>query len=390
MRPLIENLAESKIREVANAAMGRTDVLAFWFGESDEATPAFVCQAAIDSLSKGETFYTHNLGLAELREAIAREMCHRHGQGRYLSDRIAVTSGGVNALMIASQALISPGDEVVAVTPLWPNLCAQAIIMGAKLTCVSLSPVNGAWTLDMQLLLNALTPRVRMLIVNAPNNPTGWTLSSQEQQILLDHCRANGIWILADEVYENLYYEPTQNGCAPSFLDLARPEDNLIVVHSFSKSFLMTGWRLGWMVVPQKILSPIGKLIEFNTSCASLFTQRAGVVALSRIREITPRVVAHLKECRDTLVGRLKAMDAIELASPRGGMYVFFKISGQKDSLQVAKRLVNEVGLGIAPGEAFAPESRDWFRWCFASKDPQRLVEGTQRLSLWLSKNQNT
>ena len=224
-----------------------------------------------------------------------------------------------------------------------------------------------------------------MLIVNAPNNPTGWTLSSAEQQVILDHCRANGIWILADEVYENLYFESTNNGCAPSFLDLSNADDKLIVVHSFSKSFLMTGWRLGWMVVPEKILGSIGKLIEFNTSCASLFTQRGGVAALSRIQDITPRVVAHLKICRDTLVGGLQSLDQVELASPKGGMYAFFKINGKTDSLEIAKKLVNEAGLGIAPGEAFAPQSKDWFRWCFASKDPKRLLEGVDRLSNWIS-----
>ncbi len=385
MRSLIENLAESKIREVANAAMGKSDVLAFWFGESDEATPEFISEVAVRSLREGETFYTHNLGLPELRESIAREMCARHGTGRFGAKRIAVTSGGVNALMIASQALISAGDEVVVITPIWPNLCAQAIIMGAKLTSVPLQPVSGAWTLNMQMLLQALKPGVRMLIVNAPNNPTGWTLSSAEQQVILDHCRANGIWILADEVYENLYFESTNNGCAPSFLDLSNADDKLIVVHSFSKSFLMTGWRLGWMVVPEKILGSIGKLIEFNTSCASLFTQRGGVAALSRIQDITPRVVAHLKICRDTLVEGLQSLDQVELASPKGGMYAFFKINGKTDSLEIAKKLVNEAGLGIAPGEAFAPQSKDWFRWCFASKDPKRLLEGVDRLSNWIS-----
>ncbi len=387
MRPLIQNLEESKIREVANAAIGRTDVLAFWFGESDEVTPEFICDAAVESLRKGETFYTHNLGLPELRDSIAKEMSKRHGLGRFGTQNIAVTSGGVNALMIASQALISPGDEVVAVTPLWPNLCAQAVIMGAKLTSVPLKPLDGAWTLDMQMLLGALTPKVRMLIVNAPNNPTGWTLSAEEHQLILNHCRLNGIWILADEVYENLYYEPTSNGCAPSFLDVATPQDRLIVVHSFSKSFLMTGWRLGWMVVPEEILGSVGKLIEFNTSCASLFTQRGGVVALSRIQEITPKVVAHLKMCRDTLIGQLKTMERLELSSPKGGMYAFFKISGHTDSLQIAKRLVSEAGLGIAPGEAFAPESRDWLRWCFASKDLNRLLDGAERLDNWIRKN---
>ena len=243
MRDVIHQLQESKIREVANAGLGRSDVLAFWFGESDEVTPEFIRQAAIESLQRGETFYAHNLGLPELREAIAAYMSAHHGSIGL--ERIAVTSGGVNALMLAMQALLDAGDEVVALTPVWPNLTAQPVILGARLKCVSLKPVDGAWTLDIEALLAAVTQATKLLILNAPNNPTGWTLTRAEQQRILEHCRATGTWILADEVYERLYYEPSQNSCAPSFLDVSQADDRLVVVHSFSKSFLMTGWRLG-------------------------------------------------------------------------------------------------------------------------------------------------
>jgi aspartate/methionine/tyrosine aminotransferase len=383
MRNIIQNLGESRIREVANAGLGRPDVLAFWFGESDEVTPEFIRQAAIDSIQRGETFYSHNLGLPELREEISRYMSARHGA--VAVDRLAVTSGGVNALMLAMQQLIDAGDEVVAVTPVWPNLTAQPVILGARLVCVPLRPVHGAWQLDLDTLLAAITPATKLLVINAPNNPTGWTMSAGEQRRLLDHCRRTGTWILADEVYERLYYEPAANGCAPSFLDIATPEDRLVVVHSFSKSFLMTGWRLGWLVMPPDMTPHMGKLIEFNTSCASVFTQRAGVVALQRTDEVTPRVVAHLKTCRDTLVPLLKAIPGVEVAAAPGGMYAFFRLAGFEDSLATAKRLVLEAGLGLAPGEAFAPEARGWLRWCFASQDPQRLVLGVQRLQHWLS-----
>jgi aspartate/methionine/tyrosine aminotransferase len=383
MRQAIQNLEESKIREVANAGMGRSDVLAFWFGESDEVTPDFIRQAAIDSLQRGETFYAHNLGLPELREAVAVYASGLHP--RVASDRIAITSGGVNALMLAVQMLVDAGDEVVAVTPVWPNLTAQPLILGAKLRCVPLKPVGGAWTLDLPALLQAITPQTKLLIVNAPNNPTGWTLSRAEQQAILDHCRRTGTWILADEVYERLYYEATPNGCAPSFLDVAAPDDRLVVVHSFSKSFLMTGWRLGWLVMPPAMTPHMGKLVEFNTSCASVFSQRAAIAALQRTDEVTPRVVAHLKACRDTLVPLLQAVPGVEVEAAKGGMYAFFRLQGQGDSLEVAKRLVAEAGLGLAPGNAFAPEAQGWLRWCFASKDPSRLVQGVDRLKAWLA-----
>jgi aspartate/methionine/tyrosine aminotransferase len=385
MREAIERLQGSKIREIANAGMGRPDVLAFWFGESDEVTPDVIRRAAIASLERGETFYAQNLGLPELREAIAGYTSGLHPVVE--SSRIVVTSGGVNALMLAMQALVDPGDDVVVVTPVWPNLVAQPAIMGASVRCVALKPVDGAWTLDMQALLEAVTPHTKALIVNAPNNPTGWTLTRAEQRRLLEHCRATGTWLVADEVYERLYFEPTPNRCAPSFLDIAEPEDRLIVAHSFSKSFLMTGWRLGWLVVPASLTGAMAKLIEFNTSCASVFTQRAAIAALEHREEITPGIVAHLMKCRDTLVPLLADMDGVRIARPLGGMYAFFKLDGFDDSMEVARRLVVEAGLGLAPGAAFAPEAGGWLRWCFASRDVERLVEGGRRLQGWLDAN---
>lgn len=391
MRSIIQNLEESKIREVANSSMGLPDVLAFWFGESDEVTPDFIRQAAIESLNQGETFYSHNLGLPELRSAIADLMTEKHGPSMGAPaiefNRIAVTSGGVSALMVAVQALVNAGDEVVAVTPVWPNLTAQAQIMGAELQTVALQAKNGAWSLDLDLLLSRITSKTRVLIVNAPNNPTGWTLSRAEQELILAHCRKTGTWILADEVYENLYYEVTQNNCAPSFLDLACDQDKLIVVHSFSKSYLMTGWRLGWMVIPSSLNSAMSKLIEFNTSCASVFTQRAGIAAIKGRESVTPQVVQHLQQCRDVLVNALQTLPGVEVALPKGGMYAFFQLAGYTDSLDLAKRLVKEAGLGLAPGCAFAPEADGWLRWCFASKDLARLEQGVARLKIWLEKN---
>lgn len=383
LRQAILDLEESRIREVANAGLGRSNVLAFWFGESDEVTPDVVRQAAIDSIEKGETFYAHNLGLPALREAVSTYMSALHGPIGL--DRLAITSGGVNALMLTVQSLVDAGDEVVAVTPVWPNLTAQALVMGADLKCVSLTPKNGQWVLDMQALQAAITPRTRLLIVNSPNNPTGWTLTREEQAQLLAHCRQTGTWILADEVYERLYYEnDTPNGAAPSFLDVSQPDDRLVVVHSFSKSFLMTGWRLGWLVMPSAMTQAMGKLIEFNTSCASVFTQRAGIAALQHTADITPGVVAHLKQCRDTLVPLLQAVPGVQLSPARGGMYAFFRLEGHPDSVVTAKRLVLEAGLGLAPGEAFSPLAQGWLRWCFASKDLGRLAQGVERLRAWL------
>jgi aspartate/methionine/tyrosine aminotransferase len=390
MRQVIDQLQESLIRVVANAALDRPDVLKFWFGESDEVTPAVIRQAASASLAAGETFYSHNLGLPALRAALAdySNGLRAPGAQALTADRIAVTAGGVNGLMISAQALIDAGDPVVVVTPVWPNLVAQPRVMGARVQTVSLRPKDGAWSLDMDELLDAMRPGTKALVVNSPNNPTGWTLRRDEQAQILEHARRMGSWIVADEVYERLFFQAPDSVAAPSFLDLANSEDRLVVVNSFSKSFLMTGWRLGWLTLPSRLTPAVGKLLEFNTSCSPVFVQRAGLAALSHAGDITPAVVQHLRQCRDTLVPLLQALPGLEVAPAPGGLYAFLRLPAHPDSLQLARRLVQEAGLGLAPGQAFhdsaRPDMQGWLRWCFASADLQRLREGAGRLQRWM------
>ena len=384
MNPIFADIGTSVFEVMSRLARERQAVN-LGQGFPDDPGPADVRAKAAEAIVSGWNQYPPMMGLPELREAIAQYTGSLHPA--IDARRVVVTSGGVNALMLAVQALVDAGDEVVVVTPVWPNLVAQPAIMGAQVRCVALRPVDGAWTLDLPALLAAVTASTKLLVVNAPNNPTGWTLTRDEQQRILAHCRETGTWLLADEVYERLYFDATPNRCAPSFLDVAAPDDRLVVAHSFSKSFLMTGWRLGWLVVPDAMVDAMAKLIEFNTSCASVFTQRAALAALAHREEITPAIVAHLQRCRDTLVPLLAAIDGVQVATPRGGMYAFFRIEGFDDSMDVARRLVVEAGLGLAPGAAFAPEASGWLRWCFASKDPARLVEGVRRLREWLEAN---
>ena len=378
MRQAIQQLPASRIREVANAGLGRSDVLAFWFGESDEVTPIEVREAAAQSLMLGETFYCHNLGLPELRQGLAAYCSALHRPVEV--DRIAITSAGVTALMLAMQMLAGAGDEVVVVVPVWPNLTAQPAILGANVRRVSLRPrADGAWTLDLDALLAAVTPATRVLLINAPNNPTGWTLTRNEQQALLAHCRKTGTWIVADEVYERVWFGTGR--AAPSFLDVAEPEDRLVVAQSFSKTFLMTGWRLGWLVLPPGHLDAIGKLIEFNSSCAPVFVQRGALAALALEADFVPGLVERLRLGRDQLIEGLQDLPGVRVARPDGGMYAFFRVEGQDNSLAFAKHLVAAHGLGLAPGAAFGDEAEGWLRWCFATREPARLTEGLARLA---------
>ncbi len=381
-RQAVQALRSSKIREVANAAMGLPDVLPFWFGESDQQTPRFIRDAASAALAEGATFYTHNLGIAPLRGAIAEYVTVLHGATS--PDHIAVTSAGVNALMLASQLVVGAGDRVVALTPLWPNLVEIPKILGATVETVSLDYGPRGFTLDLDRLLAALTPDTRAVLINSPNNPTGWVMTRDEQQAVLAHCTRHGIWIIADEVYERLYYGAGRT--APSFLDLAGRETRVVAVNSFSKTWLMTGWRLGWIVAPDALMGDLGKLVEYNTSCAPDFVQRAGIVAVRDGAAVADGVVAQLRQSRDHLVRALRELPGVDVMPGDGAMYLFFRLAAAHDSLELCKQLVREAGLGLAPGVAFGPEGEGFVRWCYAC-GTERLDEGVRRLARFLGRD---
>ena len=258
----------------------------------------------------------------------------------------------------------------------WASCGRQTVLVAPR------SIGDDGWTLDIEKLIARLTPGTRVLIVNSPSNPTGWVMPREAQQRVLDHCRMHGIWILADEVYERLYFKDGST-TAPSFLDIASRDERVICVNSFSKTWLMTGWRLGWMVLPAAMTEDLGKLIEYNTSCAPQFVQEAGVVAVRDGDAFTRDLVSRLKVARDHLVQELSALPGVDVHTPEGAMYVFFRLAGATDSLAYCKRLVREAGLGLAPGSAFGDEGEGFVRWCYAC-DPARLDQGVGRLREFL------
>lgn len=379
----MQSLVASKIREVANAGIGRANVTAFWFGEPDEVTPEPIRRAAAASLEAGDTFYTHNLGIPELRETIAAYLTRLRRPTSV--DEVAVTNSGMSALMLITQALVGPGDRVVVVTPVWPNLQEIPRILGAEVVKVPLAFDERGWRLDLDRLIEALTPETRAVYINSPNNPTGWTIDRPALQKILEHCRRFGIWILADDAYERLYYGEEPGAPAPAFLDISDAEDRLVSANTFSKSWLMTGWRLGWVRAPRRFIPDLGKLIEYNTCCAPVFVQRAGIVAIRDGEPVIARTLARYRRARDFLVPRLQAIPGVEAATPPGAMYAFFRIRGVDDSLAFCKRLVAEHGLGLAPGSAFGPEGEGFVRWCFAASEV-RLADGVARLEQALAK----
>lgn len=384
-RPQVSALSSSRIRDIANAGMGQTDIAAFWFGEGDEATPPFIREAAQKALAEGETFYVHNLGLPQLREAVA-DYESRLQTITSSPEQIAITGSGVSALMIANQLIVSPGDKVVVITPIWPNIAEAPRLLGADIVRFPLTIADGRWSLDLDQLLDTLTPDTRMVIVNAPNNPTGFTLDQDTQKAILEHCRKHGIWVLTDEVYERLIFDGST--AAPSMLRHAAPQDRIIRVNSFSKAWRMTGWRLGWLTLPPALMPDVPKVIEYNTSCAPAFVQKGGLAALTdpRGEETVAALKSGLAASRSVLLDGLSGMGRIEIPQAKGAMYAFLRIEGEPDDMATATALVTNYGLGLAPGSAFGPEGEGWLRWCFAAK-PEKIAIGLERLERFLRRS---
>jgi aspartate/methionine/tyrosine aminotransferase len=380
-RDSLLRLDASKIREIANAGRGLEGVIPLWFGESDSATPDFVRVALKASLDRGETFYEPNLGLAELRQAIAAYLGRTDRP--VPTERICVTGSGVNALMICAQALLEPGDRVVLPTPHWPNLQQIPRVLGAQVDLFPLTFDEGVWIADIEALCRAITPGTRMVMINAPSNPTGWTMSAAEQAILVAHCRRTGTWILADEVYERISFETYR---APSFLDLCTAEDRLVVVNSFSKSWAMTGWRLGWIVAPSALMPSLAQLVEYNISCVPAFVQRGGIAAIERGEAFVEASVERYRRMRDLVVSRLAENPRIRISAPAGAIYAFFRIDGVADSFGFATDLLSRARVGLAPGIAFGPAGEGYFRLCFAASEAL-LSEACERITGFLDRS---
>jgi len=379
IRPEVAAIPDSLIRAVANAGIGRTDVIPLWFGEPDLPTPRFICDAAAAAMRAGETKYTPSRGIPELRRTIADYMARLYRVPVDV-ERITLSASGMNAIMLAMQALVGPGDNVVFTTPLWPNCMRTAMIMGAEARTVALEHGPQGWRLDLDRLIARFDASTRAVFLNSPGNPTGWTMPAAEQRVLLAECRRRGIWIIADEVYARLVYDAE---VAPSFVPLAEPEDRLIVINSFSKSWRMTGWRMGWFTAPPALGDTLAKLTEFNTAGPATFVQHAGVAAIRDGEAEVKAQVERLRIARDLAFQRLAAHPRIRLSRPEAAFYAFFEVDGMTDSLAFAKELVAKHGVGIAPGIAFGDAGEGHLRLCFASS-PELLTQAFDRLEIAL------
>jgi aspartate aminotransferase len=379
-----ENVPHSRIRELAEIAMSMDGVLRLYFGESNLPTPEFIKRAAVRAMAEGYTFYTENAGLPSLRRAIAAQYRRLHDVTIDPTSEIVVTASGVQALNVAIRCVLGPGDEALVLSPVWPNGASNVAMANAVARQVPHILCGDRYRVDFDALAAAVTPRTRVLIYTSPSNPLGWVASDGEQRQLLDFARSRDLWLIADEVYERIYYDgPRPGSPSPSILSSASRGDAVIVIQSFSKSYCMTGWRLGWLVARQDVAAKATQLNEFIISHAPSFAQKAGEIALAEGEEELALMIARLQENRDLCLEALGGLAGITVPAPEGAFYVFPRIDGLADSFAFCKRLLEETRVGLAPGVAFGPGGEGSVRICYAAERTV-LEPALERLSGFL------
>jgi aspartate/methionine/tyrosine aminotransferase len=371
----------SRIVDLVNYGRTKAGLIGLWVGEGADPTPPFICDAAMQSIQAGETFYTWQRGIPELRDALARYHSRLFGVP-VERDQCYVIGSGMASILIACRMILTADSEMVLAGPLWPNAFAACELVGAKPVGVELEVQDGRWQLDLDKLFAAVTPRTRAMFLNSPGNPTGWMMDQEQQRVVLEFCRQRGIWIIADEVYQRFSYDYP---VAPSFLQIADRDDRLLVVNSFSKNWAMTGWRVGWMVAPPALGQVIENLVQYTTSGVAVFKQRACQAALDQGETYVQQLVKTCRTARDLVYDRLSAINGVEIIQPDGAFYHFFRHRAVSDCRQLAIKLVDEANVGLAPGQAFMPGGKGYLRLCFAQK-LNRLTEALDRLEPALRK----
>lgn len=370
---------ESGIVEVLNYARGRDNLLPLWVGEGDLPTPDFINRAAMTALSAGETFYTWQRGIPELRQALA-DYYARHFNVALSPENFYVTGSGMQAIQLSVQAITEPGDEMIYLTPAWPNIAAALEIAGARSVGVELDFGDGKWALDIGKLEAAITPKTKGLFINTPSNPTGWTASREDLITILALARKHGLWIMADEIYARFHYA---GGRAPSLLDIRQDDDRILFVNSFSKNWSMTGWRIGWIVAPPETGQVLENLVQYSTSGVAQFLQKGAVAALNEGDDFVRANIDKATLSRDILCNALVATNRVETLKPDGALYAFLKIDGITDSRQAALDIVDKTGVGLAPGTAFGGGGKLFLRACFL-RDPAQVTDAAERLSKYI------
>ena len=380
LRASAQALPSSGIATVFAHGLGKPGLIPLWAGEGDLPTPGFIAEAASRALLGGETFYTHQRGLPELREAIAAYHARHYGRP-FSAQNFFVTGGGMQAIQLAFQMTVGAGDEVLVPTPSWPNFRGAVETCGGTVKAVPMQLERAGWHLDLERLFSAIGPKTRAIVINSPANPSGWTASQDELSAILEFTRSHGLWIIADEIYGRFYYA---GGLAPSLQHLITPDDRVLFAQTFSKNWAMTGWRIGWLQAPAALGQVIENLVQYNTSGVAAFMQRGAIAALNEGDAFVETQVQRAREGLEIVRQALDPLNSVRFVAPAGAFYAFFGVDGITDTLGAALRMVDEAKVGVSPGTAFGEGADAYFRICFL-RSPDQLREAMRRLSQWIA-----
>jgi aspartate/methionine/tyrosine aminotransferase len=384
LTPQARDEPDSGIVRAAQYGFSRPGVIPLWSGEGNLPTPEIFSRAAADSLFRGETFYTWQRGIPELREALARYHARQFGRP-FSHENFFVTSGGMQAIQTILQMIAGEGDEIVIPTPAWPNYAGPIRVQGSVPIEVPMDFRNGRWTLDLDRLFGAVTPRTKAISINSPSNPLGWVAEREELVAIRDFCRKRGLWIMGDEVYSRFYYGAPHEAHAPSFLDICDDEEKLLLANTFSKNWGMTGWRVGWLQAPRALGPAIERIIQYNTSGTPAFLQRGCIAALDHGDDFIAMQVKKARTNRDIIADALRVHPRIRFELPKGAFYFFFSLAGMTDSMAMTLRIIDEAKVGFAPGGTFGKGGEGHLRMCFL-RDTPLIEEAMGRFSAWLAK----
>lgn len=369
----------SGIEAVASYGRGRPGIIPLWSGEGDLATPDFINAAAMRGLANGETFYTWQGGIPELRQALARYHTRHFGM-EFSEEEFLVTVGGMQAIQLALQATVGAGDEAIYLTPAWPNFEAAAAVAGGTPVPVRLEQSDNGWLCDVAKIEAAVTPRTKAIFVNTPSNPTGWTADRQTLQAILDLARKHNLWIIADEIYTLFHFGGRR---AASFMDIMDEEDRILFVNTFSKNWAMTGWRIGWLRVHPSLGRMFENLVQYSTSGVAQFLQRGAIAALDEGDAFLSSQVERAQAARDLVCRILGDTGRVRFSVPPGAFYLFFSVDGLKDAQKAAFDIVDKANVGLAPGTAFGDGGETFLRLCFHRRLDQ-IEEAANRLAGWI------
>ena len=385
MSPFISKFAQSVGGSTIVGMRRRADVLAasgvdiidFGVGEPDFDVPPPIKEAAIKAIRDDKSHYVDPRGLLELRESIARHEAEQQGHA-VDPDQIVVTPGTLGALSLITRAVLNPGDEVLIIEPRWGPYRNLVSLTGAIPVGVPMSTQAGRFIIDAERIAAAITERTRAIILNTPWNPTGRVFSLQELNAVAELAERHDLWIISDEVYSKMVFTVAEHVSMASLgVEVAK---RTVIATSLSKSFAMTGWRLGYCVAPSELAAVLGRLNHYSTRCASSIVQHAAIVALDEGEPFVDDMRQEYSRRRDAIATGLNEIDGVVCPVPEGAFYAFPQIPDDWGGSEVvASYLLEESGVIITPGSAYGSSSRNHLRLSFAASMPA-IQEGLHRL----------